>query len=179
MADTQERPVLAGLIALVAVAAVIGIIGGLAALVGSRSLGLNGDATASSTESATNDATLYLPKPTITSETVVPETSTSPTVVPVEPSSTPATKITLSVAQQSVGVMQQIDLTGTYATGEGATLQVQNFQDGAWSDFPVTMLVSNGTFTGYVETSQVGENKFRVIDVDKDVFSNEVAVTVG
>uniref|UniRef100_UPI00286E1B4D hypothetical protein n=1 Tax=Nocardioides sp. TaxID=35761 RepID=UPI00286E1B4D len=88
MADTEDRPVLTGLVALVAVAAVIGIIGGLGALVGSKMLGLDGDAAASSQDSATSDASLYLPEPTITSETVVPETEASPTVVPVDPSST-------------------------------------------------------------------------------------------
>ena len=180
MADTEDRPVLTGLVALVAVAAVIGIIGGLGALVGSKMLGLDGDAAASSQDSATSDASLYLPEPTITSETVVPETEASPTVVPVDPSSTAASRtISLSAGQQSVSAMQQIDLTGTYPNGEGAILQVQRFEDGAWQDFPVTMSVSNQTFATYVQTSQAGQNTFRVIDTDKDLFSNEVVVTVG
>jgi hypothetical protein len=179
--DTEDRPVLTGLIALVAVAAVIGIIGGLAALVGSKVLGLDGDPAASSDDSATSDASLYLPEPTITSETVVPETAASPTAEPVDPSSgtTTSTDIVLSAGQPSVAAMEQIDLTGTYATGEGAILQVQRFEDGAWEDFPVTMSVSNQTFATYVQTSKPGENKFRVIDTDKDLFSNEVIVTVG
>lgn len=180
MVDTEDRPVLTGLIALVAVAAVIGIIGGLAALVGSKVLGLDGDPAASADDSATSDASLYLPEPTITSETVVPETPASPTVEPVDPSgTTTSTEIVLSASQQSVSAMQQIDLTGTYATGEGAILQVQRFEDGAWEDFPVTMSVSNQTFSTYVQTSRPGENKFRAIDTDKDLFSNEVIVTVG
>ena len=180
MVDTEDRPVLTGLIALVAVAAVIGIIGGLAALVGSKVLGLDGDAAASSDDSATSSASLYLPEPTITSESVVPETSASPTAEPLDPSSsTTSSEISLTAAQQSVSAMQQIDLTGTYATGEGAILQVQRFEDGAWEDFPVTMSVSNQAFSTYVQTSRPGENKFRVIDTDKDLFSNEVIVTVG
>lgn len=179
MVDTEDRPVLTGLIALVAVAAVIGIIGGLAALVGSKVLGLDGDPAASSEDSATSGASLYLPEPTITSETVVPETSTSPTVDPSPSSSATSSEITLSAGQQSVSAMQQIDLTGTYPTGEGAILQVQRFEGGAWEDFPVTMSVSNQTFATYVQTSQSGRNKFRVIDTDKDLFSNEVIVTVG
>ncbi len=180
MADTEDRPVLTGLVALVAVAAVVGIIGGLGALVGSRVLGLDGDAAASADDSASSNRSLFLPEPTITSETVVPETSGSPTK---EPSATeskpPITEITLTAAQQSVGAMQQIDLTGTYTNGEGAILQVQRFENGAWSDFPVTMSVSNQTFSTYVQTSQPGENKFRVIDTDKDLFSNEIVVAVG
>ncbi len=180
MVDTEDRPVLTGLIALVAVAAVIGIIGGLVALVGSKMLGLDGDAAASADTSATNNASLYLPEPTITSETVEPEASTSPTVDPTNPSSSAKKRsISLSAGQQSVGAMQQIDLTGTYATGEGAILQVQRFEDGAWEDFPVTMSVSNQTFSTYVQTSQAGKNKFRVIDTDKDLPSNPVVVTVG
>ena len=77
MADNEpertDRPVITGLIALVAVAAVIGVIGGLAALVGSRVLGLDGDSAVAAEDSSANDASLYLPEPTITSETVVPE----------------------------------------------------------------------------------------------------------
>ncbi len=178
--DKRDRPVLTGLIALVAVAAVIGVIGGLAALVGSKVLGIDGDAAASSEDSATSNASLYLPEPTITSETVEPETAASPTVEPVDPSSSAtSTEISLTAGQRSVGAMQEIDLTGTYATGEGAILQVQRFENGAWEDFPVTMPVNNQTFSTYVQTSQAGENKFRVIDTDKELFSNEVIVTVG
>ncbi|MEO5661737.1 MAG: hypothetical protein ABIR39_00505 [Nocardioides sp.] len=180
MAD-NDRPVLTGLIALVAVAAVIGIIGGLAALVGSKVLGLDGDPAASAQDRSTSDASLYLPEPTITSETVVPETPASPTVETTDPSSSEATsEISLTAGQTAVTAMQQIDLTGTYAAGEGAILQVQQkVGGGEWQDFPVTMTVSNQTFGGYIQTGQPGENTFRVIDTDKDVLSNEVVVTVG
>ena len=75
--------------------------------------------------------------------------------------------------------MQQIDLTGTYPGGEGAILQVQRLENGAWSDFPVTMSVSGGTFATYVQTSQLGPNQFRVIDTDTEAISNDVTVTVG
>ena len=75
--------------------------------------------------------------------------------------------------------MQQIDLTGTYQAGEGAILQVQRMENGSWSDFPVTMSVSGGTFATYVQTSRTGPNEFRVVDTDSDVVSNEVTVTVG
>ena len=75
--------------------------------------------------------------------------------------------------------MQQIDLTGAYPGGEGAILQVQRFENGAWSDFPVTMSVSGGTFATFVQTAQVGPNKFRVVDTDSGVMSNEVRVTIG
>ena len=179
--DKRDRPVLTGLIALVAVAAVIGVIGGLAALVGSKVLGIDGDAAASSEDSASSNASLYLPEPTITSETVEPVVPASPTVETVDPSSSATTsEISLTAGQVSVTAMQQIDLTGTYATGEGAILQVQQkVGNGEWQDFPVTMTVSNQTFGGYIQTGQPGENSFRVIDTDKDVLSNEIVVTVG
>ena len=75
--------------------------------------------------------------------------------------------------------MQQIDLTGTYQAGEGAILQVQRFEDGAWVDFPVTVSVSGGTFATYVLTGRTGPNQFRVVDTDSEAVSNEVTVTVG
>ena len=73
----------------------------------------------------------------------------------------------------------QINLTGTYQGGEGAILQVQRFEAGSWTDFPVTMSVGGGTFATYVLTARTGPNKFRVVDTDSDAVSNEVTVTVG
>ncbi len=75
--------------------------------------------------------------------------------------------------------MEQVDLTGIYPGGEGAVLQVQRFTSGSWSDFPVTVSVSDETFSTYVQTSQSGKNRFRVVDTDSGRTSNEVTVTVG
>jgi hypothetical protein len=75
--------------------------------------------------------------------------------------------------------MQQIDLTGVYPSGEGAILQVQRFTNGTWQDFPVTTSVSNQTFTTYVQTSQAGLNRFRVVDTDTHQASNPVRVQIG
>jgi len=178
VSDTRDRPVLTGLIALVAVAAVVGIIGGLAALVGSKVLGLDGGAAATDSD-ATSGTSLYLPEPTITSETTSPEAGASVTNEPVQTSAAPVTTITLSTGQESVAAMEEINLSGTYPTGEGAILQVQRLENNKWIDFPVTMSVSSQKFATYVLTGRVGENQFRVIDTDKGVFSNEVVVTVG
>lgn len=172
--DTENRPVLTGLIALVGVAVVIGLLGGLAVMVGVNATGIGDTSTAS--DDGGTPATFRLPQPSDTGSSI-PE--------PEEPSAgestseAPAEAISLTATQQSVSPMQQIDLTGTYPTGEGAILQVQRFENGAWSDFPVTMSVSGGTFATYVQTSQVGANKFRVIDTDTQVTSNELTVTVG
>ena len=176
--DSENRPVLTGLIALVGVAVVIGLLGGLAVMVGVKATGI-GDASTASDDAGT-PATFNLPRPSDTDSSIpAPEESVEPSVGEEPTSQAPRTAISLSATQQSVSPMQQIDLTGTYPGGEGAILQVQRLENGAWSDFPVTMSVSGGTFATYVQTSQVGANKFRVIDTDTQVASNELTVTVG
>jgi hypothetical protein len=165
------------LIALVGVAVVIGLLGGLAVMVGVKATGIGDTSSAAADSSA--PSTFNLPRPSDTS-TEIPEPEES-----VEPSTgestseSPATGISLTVVQQSVSPMQAIDLSGTYPAGEGAILQVQRFENGAWSDFPVTVPVSGGTFSTIVRTGQVGANKFRVVDTDTQVASNEATVTVG
>ena len=175
--DTENRPVLTGLIALVGVSVAIGLLGGLAIMIGVNATGIGGTTTAS--EDSGTPSTFELPQPSDTG-------SSAPAPDPVEPSpgtepttEAPAEGIPLSATQQSVSPMQQIDLTGTYQGGEGAILQVQRLENGAWSDFPVTMSVSGGTFATYVQTSRTGPNKFRVVDTDTQVTSNEVTVAVG
>ncbi len=75
--------------------------------------------------------------------------------------------------------MEPIDLTGVYPGGEGAILQVQQFTAGKWTEFPVTTPVSNETFTTYIQTSQPGVNRFRMIDTKSGEISNEVRVRIG
>lgn len=176
--DTEQRPVLNGLLALVTVALVIGVLGGLGIVMAVNATGIGGSSDASDGSSAS--ATFYLPKPTDTGTTGVPapQEGVDPGTEATE-SEAPAEEISLAATQQSVSPMQQVDLTGTYPTGEGAILQVQRFEDGAWQDFPVTMSVSGSTFATYVQTSRVGPNKFRVIDTDTKKISNEITVTVG
>jgi len=176
--NTENRPVLTGLVALVAVALVIGGLGGLGILVAVRATGIGASTEASDNSSAS--AAFYLPRPTDTGTTGVPapEETVGSGTEPSE-SATPAEEISLAATQVSVSPMQQIDLTGTYPTGEGAILQVQRLEAGAWQDFPVTMSVSGSTFATYVQTSRVGPNTFRVIDTDTQKLSNEITVTVG
>lgn len=176
--DTENRPVLTGLLALVGVSVAIGLLGGLAVLAGVKVTGLDGTSSSSGGD-ANASATFRLPRPsetateTVTEQPVEPEPGTETT------SEEPATGISLSATQQSVSPMQQIELTGTYQGAEGSILQVQRLDGGAWSDFPVTVSVSGGTFATYVLTGRVGPNKFRVADTDSDAVSNEVTVTVG
>ena len=139
--NTENRPVLTGLVALVTVALVIGVLGGLGIMVAVKATGIGGSSDASDDSSTSGG--FYLPQPTDTSTTGVPapeETVEPGTETP--ESATPAEEISLAATQLSVSPMQQIDLTGTYPTGEGAILQVQRFENGAWQDFPVTMSVS-------------------------------------
>jgi len=187
----KDRPVIAGLVALVGVGLAVGLIAGLAALVGVQVLGV-GDAGASG--EATGAQSLYLPTPKPTEAasgpliTLAPEPSQGGNAAggggskPEEtdkPGKKKDKEISLSASQTSISAMQQLDLTGVYPGGEGAILQVQRFTDGSWTDFPVTVPVSDETFTTYVQTSQAGPNLFRVVDTESGLQSNEVKVTVN
>ncbi|WP_372727331.1 hypothetical protein [Nocardioides sp.] len=182
--ERVERPVLSGLVALVAVALTVGLILGVVALGATRVAGLGGDQRSGST---TAEESMYLPKPVKTGApsepliTLVPQPSETSNPAPPEPTKTkrPKKRISLSASQTAVSAMEQIDLTGVYPRGEGAVLQVQRFTDGAWRDFPVTVSVSDETFATYVQTSQPGQNRFRVVDTDSGLTSNEVRVTIG
>ena len=179
MTDDEGHPILSGLAALVGVGVVVGLLVSGGALAASSMLGLggdDGDGTASSQQS------MYLPKP---SDTAL-ETGPQITLQPGEqtPSGTatsdapPQFVISLSAAATEVGPMEEIYLTGVYPGGEGAVLQVQRFENGKWEDFPVDAVVSNETFSTYVQTAQQGANRFRVRDTDGPDVSNEVKVKV-
>jgi hypothetical protein len=180
------HPVLTGLLALVAVAVTVGLILGGGALAATRVLGIGADDTASDA-SSTSEESMYLPKPEPTQSesgpliTLEPDPQGPVSQLPTDETSEaePETEIALSSDQTSVGSMERIYLTGTYPGGEGAILQVQQWEGGGWGDFPVTASVSNETFTTYIQTSQPGRNRFRVIDTDTGEASNEVRVTIG
>lgn len=188
--ESEQRPVLSGLLALVGVALVVGVLAGVMVLVGTKMLGLGGSDDSSSAD-ATAGETLTLPEfsetaspsgPLITLDPNGPVPTGTPAAVPEATESatpTPEKAITLSAGQTAVGAMQQIDLSGTYVQGGGAILQVQRFEGGAWSNFPVTVSVDGESFGTYVMTGQTGENKFRVVDSQSGLESNEVVVQVG
>ncbi len=185
--DSEEHPVAAGLLALVGVGLVVGLIVGLAALAGTRMLGLGGEDASAQT---TSEESLYLPRPERTTGpsgpliTLAPGATESPSQQPSDGQSSkqpkpPKKQISLSASQTSVAPMEQIDLTGVYPGGEGAILQVERFTSGSWQAFPVTVSVSDETFATYVQTSQSGVNRFRVVDTDSGRVSNVVEVTIG
>lgn len=186
--ERDEHPVLFGLLALVGVGVVVGIIAGVVAIAGARVAGLDGSG--GTTGGGQEQASLYLPKPQPTRADDGPLITLDPgqrspknqDQQPSEDASSakPEEKgISLQVATNTVSPMDNIDLTGVYPGGEGAILQVQRFESGAWADFPVTVSVSDETFATYVQTGQSGVNRFRVVDTDSGQASNEVKVTIG
>lgn len=184
------RPVVSGLIALVAVALAVGLVLGGVALFGSRMLGLSGD-DASAAGDASDQESLYLPPfhkttdsgPAITLATEGGQGTAPPPSQPTRngpsKSKSPDTgQISLQAVENEVANFEHIDLTGVYPGGEGAVLQVQRFEGGAWTDFEATIPVSNETFSSYIQTGVSGVNRFRVIDNATGVASNEVRVRV-
>lgn len=186
----REHPVAYGLLALVGVGVVVGMIMGLAALAGARVMGV-GEPETESTGGGGGEASMYLPKPKPTKPdngpqlTLAPgeETVPSSEVSDPEESKTtakPEKPISLAAGQTTVAPMANIDLTGVYPGGEGAILQVQRFENGAWVDFPASPVsVSDQTFSTYVQTGQPGVQRFRMMDTGTGVTSNQVKVTVG
>jgi hypothetical protein len=199
--DGEERPVLTGLVALVAVAVVVGLVAGFAALAGTRIVGLGGaNEESGSGNQPQAGETLHLPRPSKTPEPTDPLLTLGPDAGAKKAGAgesggddarrgkekrkgkkekEPDSVISLSASQLSVSQMGRIDLTGTFPGGEGSVLRVQRFEDGSWEDFPITVSVSNETFSTYVQSGQTGPNKFRVKDSDSDKVSNPVTIRVG
>ncbi len=180
-----QHPVLTGLIALVAVAVAVGLVLGGGALLATQVLGLDGDE--GPTTETTAKQSMYLPEPRKTEADSGPLITLAPD--PDGPisqfSSDPSKKkkkdedtISLSADESSVGSMEQINLRGVYPGGEGSVLQVQQFEGGAWGEFPVFATVTNETFATFIQTGQPGLNRFRVIDTDTGEVSNEIRVTI-
>ncbi len=181
------KPVVTGLIALLAVSLAVGLVLGGVALVGSRMLGISGDASGSTGASEKESAVIPKPSktfangPQVTLQTEGSEqTRTDLETESTETETAKETKaITLQAGQTAVGNFERIDLTGIYPGGEGAILQVQRLENGGWAEFDATIPVSNETFVTYVQSAKTGVNKFRVIDNATGDASNAVTVTVG
>lgn len=182
--ERRVLPVVWGLLSLVAVAAIVGGVLAAGVLVASRATGLSDDGT--QTADTTAGETLFLPRPSDTgsdpgSYITLPSVSEPP-----EPSSTfsetpaaPKTAITLFSAQDEVGQMEPIDLSGSYVGGDGAVLRVQQFQSGGWTDFPVTVPVNGDEYSTFIQASAIGLNRFRMLDTDTGDTSNEIRVRIG
>lgn len=177
MDDDGEKPwthqLLVGVGALLAVALVIGGVVSAFALGAARVSGID-----DARPEATVEPSLVIPSSP--SDASGPSSSVSPTPPSTSPRPTPPRKppITLEVGQDQVEPGGRIDLSGSYPRGEGAELQVQRF-DGGWTDFPVTVPVSGGRFSTYVQTTRTGPSRFRVLDTASGRASNPVRVVVG
>jgi len=180
----ENRPVIAGLLALVGVAVAVGLVSALAIVAGARVLGLGGGHAAA--VGANDGATMIVPKPVKTQPASGPSitlgsnpTSSDSDQGPPPSISKVKKRISLQSGQTSVSPMGRIDLTGTYPGGEGAVLNVQKFSNGSWQDFySISATVTNGTFSTYIQTGTPGMNRFRVIDSDTKRASNEVKVQI-
>lgn len=98
---------------------------------------------------------------------------------PAQPEATTTDGLALSASPLSVGPMERINLTGSWAGQDNVTLSVQRLEDGSWTDFGVQATVRVGTYETYVMTGREGENQFRVYDPTSDTASNPVTVNVG
>jgi hypothetical protein len=184
MSADENRPVVAGLVALAAVAVAVGLVAALTVVAGAHMLGLGGGHTAA--VAGEEGGTMVVPKPEKTPPASGPSitlgsepTSSGPTKTNKPAFHEPKSRISLQTGQTSVAPMGRIDLTGTYPGGEGAVLNVQKLSNGTWQDFySVSATVTNGTFSTWIQTGTPGVNHFRVIDSDTDKASNEVRVTI-
>jgi hypothetical protein len=175
--------VLAGLLALVGVAVAVGLIASVAVLAGAHVLGLGGGHAAA--VGGGDGATMIVPKPQKThpangpSITLGSNPTTTSTSGPPSSVKKPKKRISLQAGEQSVSPMGRIDLTGTYPGGEGEILNIQKFGNGSWQNFySISVTVTNGTFSTYIQTGTPGMNRFRVIDSDTKLTSNEVQVRI-
>jgi hypothetical protein len=178
---------LIGIGALVAVALVIGGVVSVVALGAARVAGIaKGPVTASAKPS------LYIPsgKPTVKVEPYPAAGSAgghaSQKAGPAEKSKKPTAKpqkkahrISLHASPLHVGSGQRINLSGVYKGGAGTRLQIQRREGGTWTDFPVTVPVSGGSFHTYITTGHTGSNTLRVLDKRNGRASNAVRVRVG
>ena len=187
MDSEEQHPVAAGLVALVTVGLGVGLLIGGVTLVATRVVGVDGDS--GSPQAADGGASLYLPTPSPTERSTQPSVTFAPgettggefvePVVPAPSSASAPGRISLQAGSDHVGAMQRIDLTGVYPGGEGAILQVQRKEGGAWADFAsVDVAVQDETFSTYVLTGRPGQQHFRMRDTDTGKVSNEVVVTV-
>jgi hypothetical protein len=179
----EDRPVVFGLLALLGVAVAVGLVASVAFVVGAHVLGLSGGHAAVGV--GDQGATLTIPKPEKTQPASGPSITlgSSPTSGATDSQppkiKKPKKRISLQSGQTSVSPMGRIDLTGTYPGGEGAVLNVQKFSNGAWQNFySISATVTNGTFSTYIQTGTPGLNRFRMIDSDTRLTSNEVRVQI-
>ena len=111
-----------------------------------------------------------------------PSPSPSPSASPSEPApEAPEPELTISPTRVAAG--ERMTLSGRLPTADAdAVLQVQTKDgDGGWTDFPVTVQVSDGkgTFQTQIYTTRTGERQIRLVDRDSRTATPAATVTVG
>lgn len=171
----QRKAALQALGKLIAIAAVLGGIAVAGAFALVHVLGLNKGTAAKPVDTPGGGQSTL---PTSALPTGNSSDSPSPSETPSQ-STPPKQKLQLTMAPLTVRGGQRIQISGSYPNKNGVTLQVQRFENGAWTSFAgVTVGVHGGTFSSYVLTSRTGPNKFRVFDPATGKGSNPVTVTV-
>ncbi|MCW2754453.1 MAG: hypothetical protein JWQ32_1864 [Marmoricola sp.] len=183
----RQQEIIAAVLKVVGVALAIGLAIGVITWAVVRQLDLGNVSTSSSgvgpIEPVTPLPTTALPLPTPTDTPSSPDTSATPQYIgagPTNPTATPgSTALFLNASPVVVRTMDRINLTGDWPGHDSISLLVQQLQGGQWVDFGVQTEVQIGTFETYVETSHVGNVKFRVFDPSSGAASNAVTVSVS
>lgn len=180
----QERSaqVRGALLKALAAVVAIGVVIALGTTIAVRALGLNesdspGPIGAAPSEPVKPLPTTAIPAPGEESQDATAEPSAQPSDG-ASPGAGKKGDLQLAVSPVIARPMERVNLTGTYKGADNLELQVQRFEEGAWSDFGVSATVRVGTFETYVMTGRPGEQRFRMYDVEAEQASNVVRVTI-
>ncbi|QNN54211.1 hypothetical protein [Nocardioides mesophilus] len=164
------------------------LVGGVVGLVALGAAKVSGVGEGGS-QTASAPPSLYMPtaEPTTTPQGFpdppgrsAPEPSATPSATPTEkPTKKPKPQISLQAFPLQASNGERINLTGTYPGGDGVSLQIQRFEDGAWAVFPVSANVNGGVFATYIYSGRSGENRFRVVDPGSGKASNPVTIAIS
>ncbi|MDQ6688082.1 MAG: hypothetical protein M3Z50_10840 [Actinomycetota bacterium] len=160
------------------IALVLGLVIGVGTLLLVRSLGLNSPRQPGPAAVKSTSTSPAQPLPSTALPT--PKTSTPGTGLSTGPNPTPSSGngIQLALSPAFARPMQRVNLTGSYPGKDNMSLQVQRKEGGAWTSFPTSAQVQNGTFQTYVLTGRLGDQVFRVFDPQTNTASNPVTVTI-
>jgi hypothetical protein len=175
----MRRKIIRAVITVAGIAAVIGLAIALTATAALRMAGVTGEDGPAPTVAAPDPDEPTPLEPSPSAELSTPSTPTSnPTSAP--PSTTnPPTDIELIASALNAGEMERVTLVGRYPGANGATLQVQRKEGGAWVAFPSSARVEGGSFDTYVALGRPGPNQLRVVDTASGKTSNQVVITIG
>ena len=171
-----QRQLLVGLSMLLVIAVLLGGILAVIAVKAADYVGLGNGAGLS-----TSSPGPILPTTGDATHTPAPSTNTPPSTTTTPKPHKTRSGLTLTASPKSVASFGRINLTGSYPGHDGAAVQVQRaLKNGPWQDFPVSpTTVSGGSYATYVQTSMVGINHFRMVDVVTGKASNIVTVRIG